>query len=288
MRKLDERGVLPESEVHYKTPSNVAKKLFFYVTRCGHYYCDSNYDFSFKDARAQAESHRNYYLIYVKSGDMAMENDGNHFRTDAGQVALLDCRKTHRYRAMNNIETLWIHFDGPLADAFYEAILESKNGKQSFYSPAGKSTEEQMMKIIVGLRGDDTYSESEYSQIMYKILCDLLYSRQEAESDNDPITQSIRYIKDHLFEPLAVEDIARVVNLSTSHFSRLFKRRMCVSPHEFVILRRIDEAKSLLHTTNLSVKEIAYKVGYHSEVNFISSFISKTGMSPSMFRKHGN
>ena len=90
---------------------------------------------------------------------------------------------------------------------------------------------------------------------------------------------------DHLFEPLSVETVAASVSLSPSHFSRLFKARTGYSPHEYIVLRRIDEAKSLLHTTSLSVKQIAFRVGYHSEVNFISSFTAKTGMSPAAFRR---
>ena len=65
----------------------------------------------------------------------------------------------------------------------------------------------------------------------------------------------------------------------------MFRSRTGYSPHEYIVLRRIDEAKSLLHTTALSVKEIAFRVGYHSEVNFISSFTAKTGVSPAAFRR---
>ena len=57
-------------------------------------------------------------------------------------------------------------------------------------------------------------------------------------------------------------------------------------PYEYIILRRIDKAKYLLTSTQLSVKEIAYATGYNSEENFIHSFRSNVGIAPGLFRKH--
>ena len=101
---------------------------------------------------------------------------------------------------------------------------------------------------------------------------------------NDAVAQAVRFIDSHLTEELPVRSIAAHVNLSTSHFSRIFRASTGFSPHEYIMLHRIDEAKSLLHSTGLSVSEIAFRVGFRSEVNFIAAFRSKTGQSPTQFR----
>ena len=131
-------------------------------------------------------------------------------------------------------------------------------------------------------------SEGEQSQLIHRLLCELIVLRQEQHIDNrdDSIYQVVDFITEHLFEDLSVNDIARSVNLSPSHLSRLFKMRTGFSPHEFITLRRIDAAKELLLTTPLSVKQIAFRVGYHSESNFITSFSGKTGLTPAVFRKN--
>ena len=53
-----------------------------------------------------------------------------------------------------------------------------------------------------------------------------------------------------------------------------------------IVLRRIDKAKYLLTSTRLSVKEVAYTVGYNSEENFIHSFQKHVGVPPGVFRKY--
>jgi transcriptional regulator GlxA family with amidase domain len=57
---------------------------------------------------------------------------------------------------------------------------------------------------------------------------------------------------------------------------------------EYVISTRLDRAKILLKTTSQNVTEIAYEVGYENAGSFINLFVSKEGLSPSVFRKSVN
>ena len=288
---INEAGVLPESRRYYNTPSAIARQMFYYPTEIGYYSLDDRYDFLYTSPVAKRASHRNFMLLYVDAGAMEIFNDGRRTLAAPGQLALIDCRKPHRYKALRDSWMLFLHFDGCNTAAFFEQIMAAHSGKWVLSLPAGGHVRSDLLRILDALAHPFTLhpaslSESDLSQTIYRILCELLFPPQENNSpDWDSIAQAIRFILDHLFESLSVEQVAAQVSLSPSHFSRRFKARTGYSPHEYIVLRRIDEAKSLLHTTSLSVKEIAFRVGYHSEVNFIASFTSKTGMSPAAFRR---
>ncbi len=145
-----------------------------------------------------------------------------------------------------------------------------------------------MMQLIHNFRLPGRMSETEQSQRIHRLLCELIVlpSTVLPPSGEDPVSQVVNFITQHLFEDISVADIAASVSLSPSHLSRLFKMQTGFSPHEFITLRRIDAAKELLLTTDLSIKQIAYQVGYHSEANFITSFSGKSGITPAAFRKN--
>lgn len=286
MKVLNEPGVLWRSERFFSTPSAMARSLFFYVTRCGHYYYDENYDFRDNCDISKLGSHKNFFLIYVRSGVIHFETE-SLYSVEQGQIGLVDCRKPHRFYAMGNAEAMWIHFDGSNARTFFDQILAFRGGRQVL-TPSGEChAEQELAQIISGLR-DETITEVGCSQRVYRLLCSLLFPQHSLSESmaEHPVAQAKQYIGAHLFEELPVERVAAAVNLSPSHFSRVFRGSTGFSPHEYIVLHRIDEAKALLHSTGLSVKEIAYRVGYHSEVNFISSFTEKVGVSPATFRKN--
>lgn len=292
MSGINETGVLPSSRRYYNTPSATARQLFYFPTESGDYQLDGHYDFLDSSPVARRSSHKTFMLLYVDAGGMEIFNDGRRALLDAGQIALINCRKSHRYKALRSTRMIFLHFDGANTEAFFDQIIAAHNGRWTLTIPPGAHVRFDLLRIFDALAHPSaihpaSLSEAALSQVIYRILCELLLPPRAAGwlADHDVIAQSIQYILDHLFEPLPVEQVAAHASLSPSHFSRLFKSRTGYSPHEYIVLRRIDEAKSLLHTTALSVKEIAFRVGYHSEVNFISSFTAKTGISPAAFRR---
>jgi len=87
------------------------------------------------------------------------------------------------------------------------------------------------------------------------------------------------------FESLDVDDLARAAGLSRAHFSREFRRTFGVSPHGYLLTRRLERAAALLRTTDRSVSDICFAVGLQSVVSFTTSFTRTYGMSPTVYRE---
>lgn len=288
MGKCNEPGVLLESDRFFNTPSAAAGQLFYYITRCGHYFCTTEYNFTDDSETARQPSHRNSMIFFVCSGSLFVENAGRIGTVLPGQVALIDCTLPHHFYAQEETETLWMHLEGSNTKDFFSYIRALNGDRLSFTPPSSHSTKTSMLQLINAFRLPGRMGESEQSQRIHRLLCELIVMPQTPQQEDtaDAISQVIDFITQHLFEDLSVADVAASINLSPSHLSRLFKTRTGFSPHEFITLRRIDAAKELLLTTSLSIKQIAFRVGYHSEANFITSFSGKTGLTPAVFRRN--
>lgn len=81
-------------------------------------------------------------------------------------------------------------------------------------------------------------------------------------SKNDEIHKAIAYIENNLTTNLTLEDVANHVYLSQFYFSRLFKKEMGISFITYLNQQRIEQAKTLLAQSNLSIKSISQNIGY--------------------------
>src|SRR6478752_8627124 len=86
------------------------------------------------------------------------------------------------------------------------------------------------------------------------------------------------------FEPLEVDDLSAAAGLSRAHFSREFRRAFGVSPHAYLLTRRLERAAAMLRTTDRSVAEICLAVGLSSVGSFTTSFTHLFGRPPSAYR----
>ena len=94
------------------------------------------------------------------------------------------------------------------------------------------------------------------------------------------------YIEEHLAEDVSLADIAAVASISPYHFARLFREAVGVSPHQYVIDRRVERAKLLLTATDWSLAAIAREVGFANGSHLGMHFKRRTGVSPRHFRAH--
>ena len=92
------------------------------------------------------------------------------------------------------------------------------------------------------------------------------------------------YIEAHYKEPIALSELAALMNISTMYFSNSFKAAFHISPKQYILSKRLTESQRLLLETDLSVKEIAYAVGFENENYFSEFFASKVGISALKFR----
>ena len=93
------------------------------------------------------------------------------------------------------------------------------------------------------------------------------------------------YMVEQAFWGITVADAARQAGYSEFHFLRLFEQQFRESPHEFLTRLRVERAKRLVRTSQLSMSEICHEVGYESQSSFSHLFLRETGYRPTEFRR---
>lgn len=93
------------------------------------------------------------------------------------------------------------------------------------------------------------------------------------------------YIEDHLDRKVTLTDLAELVEMSIFHFVRCFKQSKGVTPHQYVMRRRMEVAKALFQDTELDIGQVTLAVGLHSQSHFAGIFQRHAGMTPARFRR---
>ncbi|OGV62236.1 MAG: hypothetical protein A2283_20345 [Lentisphaerae bacterium RIFOXYA12_FULL_48_11] len=132
---------------------------------------------------------------------------------------------------------------------------------------------------------------------MFLSILDILSSSRESRSisssgfspELNPFNQErmnnvFQFINSHLADPICLEDVARLLHLSTGAFSRLFRRHTARTFPEFVNELRIGRACRLLAETEMTITEIAMASGFTNLSNFNRQFMRLKKLNPRNFR----
>ncbi|MEM5341529.1 GlxA family transcriptional regulator [Paraburkholderia azotifigens] len=102
------------------------------------------------------------------------------------------------------------------------------------------------------------------------------------------LIEVVRLMEANIEEPLSLEELARLVQLSQRHLQRMFKVYLSVSPTHYYLSLRLRRARDLLRTTDASIARVTAVCGFHSPCHFSKAYRAQFGHAPSVERRHAN
>ena len=92
------------------------------------------------------------------------------------------------------------------------------------------------------------------------------------------------FVETNLSESIDLATLASIAGLSLYHFARAFKQSAGVTPHQYLVERRVARAREMLTRTSLSLSEIALATGFSDQSHFARHFRQTLGTTPAQFR----
>ncbi len=94
----------------------------------------------------------------------------------------------------------------------------------------------------------------------------------------------LEFMQHHATEAITLDELAKEAGISRFHFGRLFKRKVGLAPHEYLVQLRLERAAVILRSTDLDVASVAHQCGYPHPGRFAQAFRRAYSLSPSAYR----
>ena len=274
--------ITPYNIRHYQATNPITKQLF--VTHLG-YYPKAKFHF-----REREHGTNENIFIYCEEGKGWINHKNEKITLTKNQAYIIPANEAHAYGADNVYpwSIYWIHFCGENASMFSSIIgnlINVEDSDKSRYVDRFLMFEEMYQNLEMGYNPENL----EYvSFCLMHFLASLKYINQYREikkvHETDVIQKSIFFMKNNLENKITLEDIARHVNYSSSHFGSLFSEKTSYSPIEYYNQLKIQRACSYLHFSDLKIKEIAYRLGYYDPFHFSKAFKLEMGNTAKAYR----
>jgi AraC-like DNA-binding protein len=233
-----------------------------------------------------------YQMLYLTEGEgefRSASQDTTPIR--GGDIFLVFPGEWHTYRPLPTVgwKSYWIGFKGKNMDDRVRAgfLQPTKPIYHVGFSADIVRLYEGALKTA---QDEAPYAQQQLAGMVNHLL-GLMYALERnralgMHSEHvDVINRARLRIRQTLESDVTIQQIAGELGMSYSNFRKLFKEFTGVSPALYQQDLRLQRAKELLTTTNMSVKHVAYQVRFDSPDYFSTKFKIKTGLSPSEFRE---
>ena len=232
-----------------------------------------------------------YQLLYIASGKTHFIIQGQEREVSAGHMVLFLPRQEQNYvyYGKDKPEVYWVHFTGSdvknILRRYHIPLHENV-----FYCGAASTYTYLFKEMIHELQTCHVGFQELLTMYLHQIFILIQRSRQEQKPTISSYLQeemeiARRYFNEHYNEPISIEDFAQSRSMSISWFLRNFKQVTGMSPMHYILTNRINNAASLLETTDYNVSEISAIVGYDNPLYFSRLFKKQKGVSPTEYRK---
>ena len=229
-----------------------------------------------------------YILHYVYAGRGFLEVEGRVYPVNAEQSFLIFPNTSILYYpdSENPWSYIWIDFYGDEAGLLIRQTAFSINSPVSAAFP-----QEEIIPLFMavhnsfGLDISQQYRSGGYLYVLLAYYVQYFPVNKSPKQSPAYLQNAIHYIMANIYRPITVQDVADYLNISRAHLYRIFEAQLSMSPSEYLIHYRIKSACSLLAGSSLSIKEIAFSLGFDNPLYFTKVFHQIMGIPPSQYRK---
>ena len=232
-----------------------------------------------ENTEGKLHQHNFYEVVYYESGVGYTNIEGVKYRYTPGNFAFLPPRSAHDEFCKKNtsIRILTFFATGPCEQQIPAGLYADRDGT--------------IFRCIDKIREEYAFAMPYMTQFN-NVYCTELYYTILRNNDNSHVSGSINYVISYInrffSEELNVVKLADMCGYSERHFRQIFKKKTGYSPSEYIIRRRIDNAKGLLVFTSESIVNVASLCGFCSSSQFSQLFKKEVGISPKEYRKQNN
>ncbi|MES2456150.1 MAG: AraC family transcriptional regulator [Bacteroidota bacterium] len=232
-----------------------------------------------------------YYVVYITKGEGLLESaTSSTVRIKAGSCFILYPGVWHRYKPFSESgwEEYWVGFNGSYPrELMHSGIFMPENA----FIDVGLN--EDLLQLFHALIKEVSVAELGYRQNITGMTLQILstiqsitrYKAKETDLESRLISKAKFLLQESIEVPVNMDEMVKELPMGYSRFRKAFKAHTGMSPNQYHLCLRLESAKELLLSTNLTVNEVAYKTGFSSIFYFSKLFKKKNSLSPTTFRE---
>lgn len=243
-------------------------------------------------SRIQFHPFTYFYYLDEGFGRLTIEND--NIEVNAGDLIIINSNVGHTLHLDKSISN--VKYLGFGIESVSIAGLDDDESKSINYFHIDNRNkalrfEDYFEDIHREYKSNDIFARSLANATATTLVINLLrkYRKDITIKRDKKVNRQIDYIKSYIdsnySEDIKLEDLSAMAYMNKFHLISEFKQSYRITPIEYLILKRIEIAKSLLISTNHSMEEISSMVGFNSQSYFNQVFKKKAGQTPSQFRR---
>ena len=261
------------------------------------------------DKACDSHAHSNYEMFIVYTGSGVHTVDDIDYVIKPGDVFVIHRYIEHGFTQADNLLLYNFGFSETVLDGigteakkipgFNALFLSTPLHRHEPFAYMFSLNNSQMMEIIPVCKmlveeskGDSPGFEVAARSLLFLLITQISRCFTEAEKDFTTgkynaiqCSAATAYIEENYMDRITLDQLADITRYSKRHFSRIFKMHYFVSPTEYINNVRLESSKNYLKTTELSISEIADRVGFYDAAAFSKSFKAKYGITPHGYRE---
>ena len=239
-------------------------------------------------------------LCHYGEGDLVLEED--FYRFAPGMISCIPANFLHVTRSDAGVPAFWEYLyidpeeilkaNGKKSIAETRELIEAINRNAFFI----RTEDNPMLVTLVRAIFEEMQDKAQYHQecvkgMAYALLFEIARFNSKNSVNNNikasglQLESAIDYVELHYQSAFKIADLAAQCHMSETHFRRIFQEKMNMTPIEYVNFVRVKKACELIDKTDISMEEVAEKVGFISPSTFNRIFRKIIGTSPYQWKK---